>query len=45
MEESYEKFLAFFEEVKLFFSELTNYLIKNFHLSFSFLNKPRNNIY
>lgn len=34
MEESYEKFLAFFEEVKLFFSELTNYLIKNLHLSF-----------
>jgi len=34
MEESYEKFLAFFAEVKLFFSELTNYLIKNFHLSF-----------
>lgn len=34
MEESYEKFLAFFAEVKLFFSELANYLIKNFHLSF-----------
>ncbi|MBI2065957.1 M23 family metallopeptidase [Candidatus Woesebacteria bacterium] len=34
MEDSYEKFLAFFTEVKLFFSELTNYLIKNLHLSF-----------
>lgn len=34
MEESYEKFLAFFDEVKLFFRELTNFLIKNLHLSF-----------
>ena len=34
MKESYEKFLAFFTEIKLFFSELANYLIKNFHLSF-----------
>lgn len=34
VEESYEKFLAFFSEVKLFFSELANYLIRNLHLSF-----------
>ncbi|MEK7113101.1 MAG: M23 family metallopeptidase [Patescibacteria group bacterium] len=34
MEDSYEKFLAFFAEIRLFFSELANYLIRNFHLSF-----------
>lgn len=34
MEESYEKFFAFFDDVKAFFSELGAYLIKNLHLSF-----------
>ncbi|MFZ5933027.1 MAG: peptidoglycan DD-metalloendopeptidase family protein [Patescibacteria group bacterium] len=34
MDESYEKFFAFFDDVKLFLSELTGYSIKNLHLSF-----------
>jgi murein DD-endopeptidase MepM/ murein hydrolase activator NlpD len=34
VEDSYEKLLSFLGEIKLFFSELTNYLITNLHLSF-----------
>lgn len=34
MDDSFEKLLAFGEEIKFFFLELANYIIKNLHLSF-----------
>jgi LysM repeat protein len=34
MDETFEKIIAFFNELKFFFTELGNYLIKNFHLSY-----------
>lgn len=34
MDDSFEKLLAFFEEIKFFTIELTGYIIKNLHLSF-----------
>lgn len=34
MDDSFEKLLAFFEEIKFFAIELANYIIKNLHLSF-----------
>lgn len=34
MDDSFEKFLDFLQEIKSFASELANYLIKNLHLSF-----------
>lgn len=34
MEDTYEIILKFFSDVKLFFRELTKYLVKNLHLSF-----------
>ncbi|MGB6838945.1 MAG: M23 family metallopeptidase [Microgenomates group bacterium] len=34
MDDTYEIILAFFSEIKLFFRELTNYIISNLHLSF-----------
>jgi hypothetical protein len=34
MEETYDLILSFFSDLKLFFKELTVYIIKNLHLSF-----------
>jgi murein DD-endopeptidase MepM/ murein hydrolase activator NlpD len=34
MDETFEKIISFLNELKFFFTELGNYLIKNFHLSY-----------